>query len=131
MTHHRSRSRAARHAEGGSPEDELIACIGKKWRLRVLTCLAGQPLRFNAIQRHLHGLSAHILTKTLREMERDGLVLRGFMPTRPPGVEYRLSPIGERLLVSLSPLFDWLSANGETIARSRVAFDSADRGVDG
>lgn len=114
----------------GASEDDLIACLGKKWRIRVLHALDTQPLRFNAIQRQFHGLSAHILTKTLRDMERDGLVLRTLKRTRPPTVEYRLTAMGENMLRSLTPLLQWLSLNSERISKSRVRFDIENQDAD-
>jgi DNA-binding HxlR family transcriptional regulator len=97
------------------PLDELEACpvsevfrrIGDKWSMLLVILLGGRPHRYNELHRAIEGISQRMLTRTLRNLESDGLVQRTVFPTVPPSVEYRLTPLGESLLKPLSGLADW------------------------
>jgi DNA-binding HxlR family transcriptional regulator len=97
------------------PADELAACpvtevfrrVGDRWSMLLVIVLGSRPHRFNELHRAIEGISQRMLTRTLRGLESDGLVEREVFPTVPPGVEYRLTPLGASLLGPLSALADW------------------------
>lgn len=81
--------------------------ISKKWRLHVLWAVAERPQRFNELLKTDGNLSSFMLAQTLRELERDGLVHRQIVPSRPPCTAYQISGDGTELLASLQPLLNW------------------------
>jgi DNA-binding HxlR family transcriptional regulator len=89
------------------PVTDLLRRVGDKWTLLVLTLLGRRPYRYNDLHRGIEGISQRMLTRTLRMLESDGLVSRTVFPSVPPSVEYRLTPLGESLLIPLSALADW------------------------
>ena len=114
------------------PEDcravsEVLARVGDKWSVLVVTRLGGGPLRFNELRRSIGGISQRMLTLTLRGLERDGLITRTVFPTVPPRVEYGLTALGRDLLQPVSALGDWALRNQAKIARARDQFDSMER----
>src|SRR6476469_4141702 len=91
------------------PEDcraisELLARVGDKWTVLVVTTLGDGPKRFNELRRALGSISQRMLTLTLRALERDGLVTRTVYPTVPPRVDYELTRLGHSLLEPVSSL---------------------------
>jgi DNA-binding HxlR family transcriptional regulator len=107
------------------PVRNVLDRIGDKWTILLLAALAPEPRRFNALHRLIPDISKRMLTQTLRDLERDGLVLRTVHPTKPPSVEYRLSPAGESILPPLAGLVGWAEQNFPTIRQARAAFDQA------
>ncbi len=103
---------------------DVLARVGDKWSVLVVTRLGGGPLRFNELRRSIGGISQRMLTLTLRGLERDGLLTRTVFPTVPPQVEYRLTALGRDLLQPVSGLSDWALRNQAKIARARDQFDS-------
>jgi DNA-binding HxlR family transcriptional regulator len=108
---------AAEHEQ--CPVTDVLRRVGDKWTVLVVVLLGQRPFRFNELQRGIEGISQRMLTRTLRGLETDGLVLRTVHPTVPPSVEYRLTPLGESLLHPLSTLADWAVANQPRIAAAR------------
>ena len=104
---------------------EVLARVGDKWSVLVVTRLGGGPLRFNELRRSIGGISQRMLTLTLRGLERDGLITRTVFPTIPPRVEYALTALGRDLLQPVSALGDWALRNQGKIARARDQFDGA------
>jgi len=102
---------------------EVLARVGDKWSVLVVTRLGGGPQRFNELRRSIGGISQRMLTLTLRGLERDGLVTRTVFPTIPPRVDYALTPLGRDLLQPVSALGDWALRNQGKIARARERFD--------
>ncbi|XGP73757.1 helix-turn-helix domain-containing protein [Actinokineospora auranticolor] len=102
------------------PVTEVLRRVGDKWTLVVLVLLGRRPYRFNELHRAIEGISQRMLTRTLRTLEQDGLVDREVHPTVPPGVEYRLSPLGTSLLGPLSALADWATTHHDEIAAARA-----------
>jgi DNA-binding HxlR family transcriptional regulator len=90
------------------PVTQTVRMLGDKWTLLVLMLLAEQAHRFNELHRRVDGISQRMLTRTLRVLEDDGLVVRTVFATVPPGVEYDLTARGRELLVPLSALADWV-----------------------
>jgi DNA-binding HxlR family transcriptional regulator len=97
--------------------------LGAKWSLAVLARLTGGTQRFNELLRQIDGVSRRMLSATLRQLERDGLVLRHVYARVPARVEYELSDTGEALLAALAPLLDWGKLHQEEIAEARERFD--------
>lgn len=107
------------------PSRQVLARIGEKWTLLVLAALAEGPRRSGELHRRLEGVSRKVLTQTLRQLERDGLIQRCLLSSRPLHVEYRLSPLGTNLLPLVRDLKAWAERNFAAIALNRAAFDSA------
>ena len=76
---------------------DVLARVGDKWSVLVVSRLGEGPLRFNELRRSIGGISQRMLTLTLRGLERDGLVTRTVFPTIPPRVDYALTPLGRKL----------------------------------
>ena len=107
---------------------DILARIGDKWSVLVVTRLGDKPMRFNELRRSIGGISQRMLTLTLRGLERDGLVTRTVFPTIPPRVDYALTPLGRDLLKPVSALGEWATRNQTKIARAREQFDGCERG---
>ena len=101
----------------------MLARVGDKWSVLVVTRLGPGPMRFNELRRSIGGISQRMLTLTLRGLERDGLVTRTVFPTIPPRVDYALTPLGRDLLNPVSALGEWATRNQTKIARAREQFD--------
>ncbi|MGB6749141.1 MAG: helix-turn-helix domain-containing protein [Xanthobacteraceae bacterium] len=106
---------------------DVLARIGDKWSVLVVTRLGDKPMRFNELRRSIGGISQRMLTLTLRGLERDGLVTRTVFPTIPPRVDYALTQLGRDLLHPVSALGEWATRNQTKIARAREKFDSETR----
>lgn len=115
----------AHTASGCRTVTEVLARVGDKWSMQVVMSLGSGSLRFNELLRAVAGISQRMLTRTLRNLERDGLVNRTVTPTVPPRVDYALTPLGRSLVEPVSVLGEWAVANRETIAAARDRFDNA------
>jgi len=104
---------------------DVLARVGDKWSVLVVTRLGAGALRFNELRRAIGGISQRMLTLTLRGLERDGLVTRTVFPTIPPRVDYALTALGRDLLHPVSALGAWAIRNQAKIARAREQFDGA------
>jgi Predicted transcriptional regulators len=98
----------------------LLTTIGDKWSLAVVSVLVDGPVRFTEIQRRVNGISHRLLTKTLRDLERDGLVSRTVHAEVPPRVEYALTPMGESLLRPIDALVQWVEEHGPIVLANRA-----------
>jgi DNA-binding HxlR family transcriptional regulator len=112
----------------GLPSDcraisDVLARVGDKWSVLVVSRLGEKPMRFNELRRSIGGISQRMLTLTLRGLERDGLVTRTVVPTVPPRVDYALTALGRDLLAPVSALGEWATRNQAKIARARERFD--------
>jgi DNA-binding HxlR family transcriptional regulator len=103
---------------------DMLARIGDKWSLLIVTTLGEGPMRFNELRRHIADISQKMLSSTLKVLERDGLVQRTVLPTVPPQVEYALSDLGRELLVPVSALAGWTAQNTQRILTARAEYDS-------
>nr|WP_022722668.1 helix-turn-helix domain-containing protein [Rhodopseudomonas sp. B29] len=108
------------------PVRNVLDHLGSKWSTLLLIALAEKPMRFNALLREVPDISKRMLTQTLRDLERDGLVARRVFPTKPPSVEYRLSAMGESVLGPLTALVGWAEQQFPEIERARARFDAGD-----
>ena len=106
------------------PVTDVLRRVGDKWSVLIVVLLGRSPRRFNELHRSIEGISQRMLTRTLRGLERDGLVTRSVQPTVPATVEYALSELGGSLLLPLSALTDWVMAHNGDIALSRGRYDS-------
>jgi DNA-binding HxlR family transcriptional regulator len=104
---------------------DVLARVGDKWSVLVVTRLGAGSMRFNELRRSIGGISQRMLTLTLRGLERDGLVTRTVFPTIPPRVDYALTLLGRDLLEPVSALGEWATRNQAKIARAREKFDGA------
>jgi DNA-binding HxlR family transcriptional regulator len=93
----------------------------------IVKSLVAKPCRFNEWKRKIGGVSQQMLTRTLRTLERDGMVERIAHPAVPPSVEYRLTELGQSLAVPVMALADWTFAHLPQIHANRAAYDGAVR----
>lgn len=107
------------------PVRDVLDQIGDKWTALILMALV-QPRRFSEIGRSVPDISKRMLTQTLRELERDGLISRHVFATKPPSVEYRLTEMGVSVLDPLAGLVRWAESRHEDIRSARARFDAAD-----
>src|ERR1700744_6799110 len=90
---------------------QLLARVGEKWSMLVVMLLRDGPRRFNDIKRNTAGISQQMLTRTLRGLERDGIVDRTIFPTSPPQVEYRLTELGRSMAEPALAFGEWGQAH--------------------
>ena len=107
---------------------EIIGRVADKWTMILLEILVEHgELRFTRIGELAGAISQKMLTKTLRQMERDGLVVRTIHPVIPPKVEYRLTKLGQTLGEAFCGVWLWAEKHGDEIERARAAFDRRNR----
>lgn len=109
-----------------SAMSDVLSRIGDKWSVMVVGRLAHGAIRFNTLRRDIGGISQRMLTLTLRNLERDGLVTRTMYPEIPPRVEYELTPLGRTLLPAINALWDWTVAHHADIVEARQDYDARD-----
>ena len=102
----------------------LLDRVGEKWSLLAVLALRGQPRRFNQLRRELSGVSPRMLARSLRGLERDGLVSRQVYPTVPPQVDYALTSLGQSLLQPVDALMQWAWAHQPQMDQARSDFDA-------
>ncbi len=105
------------------PYRDVIDRIGDKWSLLVLAVLEQRPTRFNEIRRTIGDITQRMLTNTLRNLERDGYVIRTLESDRPIKVSYRLSELGQSAVKATQHLIDWAEANHDAINQKRKEYD--------
>ena len=102
----------------------LLQRIGDKWSVLVVTTLAAGGKRFNELRREIPSVSQRMLTLTLRNLERDGIVSRKVTPTIPPRVDYALTELGRSLHEPVQALSQWALDHVEAIHSAQAQFDS-------
>jgi DNA-binding HxlR family transcriptional regulator len=103
---------------------EMLERIADKWTLLVIEALDRETdIRFSRLQERVGNISQKMLTKTLRQLERDGLVTRHVHPTVPPRVDYRLTPLGESLGDAVCGMWMWVEKHVDAVEDARRAFD--------
>jgi DNA-binding HxlR family transcriptional regulator len=102
---------------------ELLDRVGDKWSVLVIARLGERGHRFSELKRTIEGISQRMLTLTLRQLERDGLVSRTVHATVPPRVDYALTPLGESVLEPLMALTTWAADHGVDVAEARRRYD--------
>jgi DNA-binding HxlR family transcriptional regulator len=103
---------------------EMLGRIGDRWTLPVAVTLRDGPVRFNQIRRAIGGISQQMLTRTLRSLERDGMVIRTVHPTVPPQVDYALTALGRSLADQALLLGTWVLGHLNEIDENRRKFDA-------
>jgi DNA-binding HxlR family transcriptional regulator len=103
---------------------QILDRIADKWSLLVIALLEHRRLRFTELMREIDGVSQRMLTVTLRQLERDGLVARTVHPVVPPRVEYELTPLGATLHQTIQALVTWTETHQREIAGARAAYDA-------
>ncbi|GAA2270715.1 MULTISPECIES: winged helix-turn-helix transcriptional regulator [Kitasatospora] len=108
------------------PSRNVFAELADKWSLLLLLSLheLGEQ-RFSELQRSVTGVSRKMLTQTLRELERSGLVRRTVHPETPPRVVYGLLPLGRSLAERLVPVAEWVEENSGSVLEARRVFDGS------
>ncbi|MEI5676398.1 MULTISPECIES: winged helix-turn-helix transcriptional regulator [Nocardioides] len=109
--------------DGGRAVRAVLDRIGDTWSLLVVATLDGERLRFSELQQRVSGISQRMLTRTVRQLERDGLVSRTSYGEVPPRVEYELTPLGRTLLGPAVALAEWAVAHNRDVDASRASYD--------
>src|SRR6266481_7606087 len=123
-------SKSPRHTRDTAADDPecevrtILDRIADKWSLLVIYVLADGTKRFSVLRREIDGISQRMLTLTLRQLEREGLVNRTVFPVVPPRVDYQLTPLGSTLLDTIQSLVAWAGEHGHEIAAARAAYDA-------
>ncbi|MGW0546993.1 winged helix-turn-helix transcriptional regulator [Streptomyces altiplanensis] len=103
---------------------QILDRVADKWSLLVIALLDSHVLRFTELRRRIDGISQRMLTVTLRQLERDGLVKRTVHPVVPPRVEYELTPLGATLHTTIRSLVTWTEKHQSEIAAARADYDA-------
>jgi DNA-binding HxlR family transcriptional regulator len=106
---------------------EVLSRIGDKWTVMIIAELGEGPMRFNALQRAITGVSQRMLTLTLKNLERDGLVSRTVTPSIPPRVDYALTDLGRSMLQPVQALGQWAAAHIPQMDDARRRYDETER----
>lgn len=104
---------------------QVLDHVGGKWSVSILLAAIAGPVRFSELERLVEGISRRMLTLTLRNLERDGLLIRTVYPTVPPKVEYTATEMARELHDSLAALVGWAERHRGDIAAARTAYDGA------
>src|SRR4051794_10093173 len=117
----------------GSPTRLALDVLAHKWTLLIVLALKPGPLRFTRLRALVPGVTAQVLTDSLRELERDGIVVRHEHAAVPPHVEYSLTPLGETLCEPTRAIRAWAEKHGPAViaARERHNATGSSAGVDG
>jgi DNA-binding HxlR family transcriptional regulator len=116
--------------EISAPHRELLDQVLDKWSLSVLNELCERPCRFSQLRRAIPAVSQKSLTATLRRLERNGIIERTLLSSRPVAVEYRITPLGKTLRYPIDVLLEWAAAQMPHIEQARDAFDHQDLAED-
>ncbi|WP_235550170.1 winged helix-turn-helix transcriptional regulator [Paenibacillus sp. Soil724D2] len=119
--------------KGNHPDISLRVCgysrmleiISSKWTVLVFYALENGSARYGEMGRRIEGISKKMLTQTLRQLERDGLVMRHLTPTIPPRVDYSLTPLGESLLKPMQELKKWTVDHYSDVEQARDHYDQS------
>jgi DNA-binding HxlR family transcriptional regulator len=103
---------------------QILDRIADKWSLLAIALLEGRTMRFTELQRAIDGVSHRMLTVTLRQLERDGLVRRTVHPVVPPRVDYELTPLGSTLHATIQALVTWTEEHQHEVATARSEYDA-------
>jgi DNA-binding HxlR family transcriptional regulator len=111
--------------EQACPLREVLDRVSGKWSVQILVAAVHGPIRFTELERSIEGVSRRMLTLTLRNLERDGLVQRTVYATVPPRVEYTATPMAQELHAYLVGLTHWAERHRADVAAARRAYDAA------
>jgi len=117
--------RGTRHVtESCRPATEILQLVGDKWTVLVVMTLHERSQRFSEIRRAIPAVSQRMLTLTLRNLERNGLVKRTVTPSIPPRVDYELTRLGRSLEIPIRTLGQWAFDNSAALDAARAKFDA-------
>jgi DNA-binding HxlR family transcriptional regulator len=102
---------------------QTLELVADKWVVAVLYVLSGGTKRYGELQREIGDISQRMLTRTLRDLERNGLVQRKVYPVVPPMVEYSLTPLGDTMNGVLKSVCDWSTQNFNAVEVARIEYD--------
>jgi DNA-binding HxlR family transcriptional regulator len=105
----------------------ILEHIANKWTVLILSVLCTKPARFNDLKRRLDGITHKALADALKRLERNGLISRKVLPTRPIGVEYTITDLGCSLREPFAALYNWSLAHGSAMERAQCAYDASNR----
>lgn len=110
---------------GNCPVRDVMNHIAGKWSTLILQAVAERPYRFGELRRMVPDISQRMLTQTLRDLQRDGYIDRTVFPTKPPSVEYSMTPLGHSLYAPLSKVLAWAADNHSAVRQARTRFDES------
>ena len=116
--------------EISTPHRELLDQVLDKWSLSVLNELCERPCRFSELRRAIPSVSQKSLTATLRRLERNGIIERELLSSRPVAIEYRITPLGKTLRYPIDVLLEWAAKHMPLIEQARETFDVQDLAED-
>jgi len=105
------------------PSRATLEHITGRWGGLTLCALHEGSLRFNELRRRVDGVSEKMLSQTLHQLERDGLVLRDAQPTNPPRVDYELTPLGHGVAERMMGLVDFMESRMDDVLAARTRYD--------
>lgn len=106
------------------PTRLLLDHIADKWAALILRKLKDGPIRFNELRRQIEGISTKVLSQSLKELERDGLISRQAFATVPVTVEYSITDLGKTLTDTIAAMTRWAEANIETVLEAQKRYDA-------
>lgn len=109
--------------DGGKTVRSILDRIGDKWTLLIVSTLESERMRYTELQRHMPGVSQRMLSLSLKNLQRDGLVTRTAYAEVPPRVEYELTPMGRSLIGPALALASWAMEHNADIEANRAAHD--------
>lgn len=114
---------ASERFEIGARHRELLDHVLDKWSLEILNLLCDRPSRFSELRRAIPAVSQKSLTTTLRRLERNGIIERAVLSTRPLAVEYLITPLGKTLRSPIDEMLHWVDTNMPEVESARRKFD--------
>mgnify|MGYP000456308304 CR=1 FL=1 len=108
------------------PVRDVMNHIAGKWATLLLLALSEKPYRFGELRRLVPDISQRMLTQTLRDLQRDGYVERTVLPTKPPSVQYKMTPLGHSLYARLEGVMTWAATHHRDIRAAREKFDASE-----
>lgn len=110
--------------DAGRTIRRILDRISDKWTLLIMVTLHESRMRFTELQQHIPGISQRMLSFTLRQLERDGLVSRTAYAEVPPRVEYELTPLGQTLIAPAVTLAEWAAEHDPDMQLSQAEYDA-------
>ena len=114
-------------SENTEPLREVLELVTNKWTAMILCSLKGGMKRYSELQQELPSISQKMLTQTLKNLERDGMVERKSYPVAPPKVEYSLTPLGRSLIEPLSGLLKWAEEHIQEVRQARENYQQVEK----
>lgn len=105
------------------PVRDVLNRVGDKWSTLIVIALTAGPQRFSALARAVPDISKRMLTETLRDLERDGLLTRTVFPTKPPSVSYELTALGDEYIGAVTAVIEWAERRHPRIKDARERYD--------